>query len=1552
MAEPQQNIVDEEATPVVEQPETGQSPVVVAGNNQMAMPSDTEAPVTVREIEQADISKRQQQTVAAPTFDDVVKQIQETGKAATIANVPITPEILQSLGQADLLNLRTAYKYSQPTAEEVTAEPFTLATGEFDEEAAQRQNSSVYGQLYRNHAVRKDVRGILKKSGLEEDIIGTVTNNMVLGSGMYELTQRLAEGGRFVTNIPDFVTNVLPATGVAMYKSGSLLPVGPAFRAEYDAASSAWRENYFSWRDDVRNKVPGATMARYYNETIHDILEKNRDTVAKFQEAGRPLPADLEDFNYEELAYEKDADGNVLMSESGEPVKRRFVSEANAYDIMDASFRSLSRAEQYATIIGEETFYGLLTGGAGMMAASDRIRKIRRFKNDPRFADALRGIDDPERIIEIVGEFETIDKADKFLQIGLAQNRTSNQLKQVNTRVKALDGELLRIKNLNDDDLVDVLLPDGTIAEKKLTAGKYRSQIAGERAQLKSTRMRSFTTGRVLPYIKDATETSFYIGLGTGLARDYGFVFDSPEANEAFGNVFMSVGGYRMFNYGAKKMARQTLSGASGVARKVQGKTGVYDIIRNTVAAIPVVGDIAVDKTVENIQTVLGRTLEGDELTAVKNTVYFYKNMKPEMRQQSLSYMQEGFETHERWISRFPMEKQADARKYLEQAFSGYSGILTLAAAGELNRRQIDLNTLSKYDLAGMEDDLRSMENSFRVTQLALDELANLSSDVDSLATRKVIETFVNTRREGLERLRNEIKDVNRQRLDALGDLETHIITMSDEGIDQETLKILQSYRGSLTESLGEVVDQAKQVKKQRDDLNVRIDTAIYSARKVRDTKYHEPSVNKMLETLLYGVQRRISLRGQQIYRPAIEFAKNQKPFDMKPVVMSLTAGQGESRLIRFFGPQSELFQGRAGQEARQAFIEVAHETVPRSDIAEMRSVLMKKAGSDSALRDRIENMDDLDIVVEMMSRKPDFNPFMTQDPYNMELIRRAFATTAHGYTRSGDAANARIFSSFVESLDAEIARQNPQLDEILTKTRTAYEAEVGVPRTANLYLDQLYQGRQRVLPAHVTGTRGGMSLQGIYAQGRDPLSIMKQWSDEVGSLLKPGPVGNVEGVRQATEQLMFVLGRHVNGQYVFDLTSEAGRLEYKQFSDAMTEVIYNTLGADFLKKHKKIAGTVPRISGGAATALLESIDDSMDAITVGFIRDPNTRKIEYEPALDLFEAVTAHNSFVDALKTQPEVAEAFKDLQQKFKTYKRKASSTIAAATDLEMSSINIMDNILGDFTATKFYDQFIRTGEGGGLRQLKTSFLAAAQAQGMSSKDANRMFKEVTTAYTIQGIYEAAGRSAVAGATVTKDVAKTVDEVFESPQEILRQLESEGVRDALSQVLDDDQIGLITDTMRIINDSSYAVSAKGAIGDYKKPGIAANVSRVWNGVKGFVSPVYIATEYMFTAAKAGQISIFKLTMQNKEAAQIIHKMMATPDLMTRTDFEKFEVIATNYIFSELGPRIEELNAIDENGGVIILAEQTAAEAKEAVVETGEAALDLTKELLGATTP
>ena len=1488
-------------------------------------------------IEMADVAKRREAAATKPDFATFIKNIQTTGTSADLGDIPITPEVVEGIqvneqtgeitgDETLLLNLETMYDMEGFAPKEGEKIPFETASGKFDHATAKNYPELV-PKLIQNFEGRKGIRRVLRQQDIPDNVNELITDNIDFSVG-YQVAQRLAEAGRFTgTQIPDFLIMMMgvpntpgmsPTTPtnpvIASIMNSGSMPGTDAFNAEYAVQSEKFRKNYFDFEGWVRSTIPAATLGSYYNEAIHNLLEEK-----------------YEGEEYENLAFERDiTTGELLKDANGDNIKKQFVTEKTAYEINNITYNSLNRWEQFSTIIGEETLYGILTGGSSIVGGAAKIKELQRLKTVPKYKNVLRGVDDPEQIQQIVVQYDKRFKADRFFDAGLAQYRTNTELRTLNNRMNEITDQIDNLNARPEALSESVRLPSVTgTGEVELTKGQHLQRLDAELKQLRGVRNRAILSARVAPYLKDATETAGAIAVMTSVFKEFN-IFGDPETDEAFGNLFASLGGYRPVLYGARNLrSKGAVAGASRISNKVAMP---ITMIRDTIARIPIVGELAVDTTVENINQFL-RTTRNKDLTQlekrhVRTIVEFYKKLKPEDRKAALQAQSETFDLVERFASRFKTpEMQSKARQRMLDVYEHTSGILSLVAAGQLNNsKSLDLKALSKHDIRDMEDNLRSQQNLITLAEDAIDELTGMAGGVDDVANREIIEGWVRSRQQGLDRIKEEINKTNTERKNNIDAMQDYVLNFGEYGLDDGTIASFLSYRNTLDNSLGEVLDKNNIVKSMNNSIDNRIDTALKAAKRIRNKTGHKASVNKLIETYVMGQDAKIRAAGDAIFDEPRRFANqldsSGEPLvrlDIKPFIETFSKGRGIDGVKRFFGTESEVFFGRHGEKAREAFENILHANFSVTDFAEFRQQLLTKTTT-NAQKDKIRSMDDLEIAIAMMEKNPNFNPFRTVDPMDMELIRRTFKRTASSYAKEGNKELAREFGSFVNKIDEYVTETNPEWAALIETARKKYEATVGVPTTSGLYLDNLYNKSERRLPASVVGKTGGMTLRNVYRDKWEPVQLFDEYSKSISELFMPGAKGRPADVQQLTDRLVYSFGKYKDGRYVFDVTTPEGQAHLEQFRDIMRETLISTIGTNTLEKYKKVKSkTRPTaLAGQKGSEFLQDIDKTMEAMMIPV--DYGGGKIVMEPVADMMDVVEASTSLSRAIKEQPLVAKAFGQLKDRFAEFKKTAVQELDASKERQLTALKNIEGLAGDLNAKDFVEKYIFSGEGGGVEMLKEAVQKTAIASGKDPAEAVSEFQKIISIYTIQGVYELAGVQAVGGKVIrgAGDEGRLVAKQIQSPEKALMALDNDATRRAVESAIGEDATLFLVDMLRVMNESTHVVRAATQTNDYKGISEAGVVSRLWNGIKGFVSPVYIATEYMLTAAKAGRISLMKLAVQDNEAAIILHKMISNPNLMTTQDFNKFEQIAENYVFTELAMQGQELILTDEEMPVV----------------------------------
>ena len=1513
---------------------------------------------SVTKLEAEDVAARKEAAATKPDFKSFIQNIQTSGTPGMLEvggkKIPITSGIANSIkideetGQLTgdpklLLNLQTMYKLSgqAPTTGVVT--PYETAAGQFDIEAANKTEEQV-PKLFRQYNARKQILPILEKAQVPQEVQQTIIENLDF-SVKNGVLQRLAEAGRFVgKEAPDFLIMMRgfdPTTAfntemnpvLATIRESGALPGTAEFNAEYEIQSEKFRDKYLDFKGWMNDNIPAATLGRYYDEQIHRILEEQ-------------LPPE----EYEKLAYERDVDGEIITAENGDKIKASFIPESVAYEMNDATFDAMHPAAQGFAIVAEESLYGFLGGAVRTAEGLKRVEDILELAKLPKYKHLLQGLDNPRDIQMVLERYESRAKADTFFQAGIEQYETNRTLKDIDDRLAQIQDTIDNMANRADSDIVKVpsLVGEGTV---DLPKADHLRRLDAEAKQLKQTRRRAQVSGRVFPYIQDVGEASTAIGVVTALGREYG-PFDDENANEAAFNLAASLGLYRPLVYGTRNLAAKgAVAGASRLSNTVAMP---MTMIRDVISSIPITGPIMTDRTLENIEQFLGRKFNQEERRHYRTVIEFYKKLKPEDRASALTSQRETFELIERYASKFQNPERM--RKLILDTYEHTSGIVSLIAAGQLNdgARTLDLKKLSKYDIDDMESNLKSQQNHVSLAEEALRELREGVSNIANPLDRAVIQGFVDSKVRGLEVVKNKVNADNRHRLRNLKNLENHIIKFGYNGADAGTLASLNKYRTTLTEAttgadeLGVVLDKAENVKNMKRALQARVDIALKKAESLRGKPGYEAALDKAVEELVNTTRTDKYLIGDDIFNGVREIAKVTGPIDIKNVVMELADGRGAEGLKRFFGPDSDLWRSSEAVDAEDAFIRILNQSISATDIAELRSQLLKKAktGPEAGkIQDKIKNMSDLDIALELMEKNPDFNPFVASDPFDLELLRRQFKRAEYDVTKRGG--DAQPYRKFVRLLDETIASQDERLATAFGDARTAYEIRVGTPTTETMYIDNLIKNRARLLSNDIVLEDG--SLTSIYNKGFNPTQIFDELGDGFANALAPLSTGNRVNLKDLTNKLVYSFGEYdpATKRFVFDESTEEGAARLEDVRNIIRAVVQTKMGPDFLKKYKRVKSrTVPEaLVGEQSKELLNDIDMLVKDAVFPVKQADGT--IVNEAIFDPMEILEVSKPLQQVIREQPLVRKAFEELKAKVDNFKQNQQEAIAAKKDADMSAIKMMENVLGITDHKSFFENFIISGEGGSLKNAKNAVVRIAEAEGRDPKEALKQFQDIAALYTIQGFFNMAGVQAKKGKLIRPEGAepKLVAMEIAAPERALEALMDPDTRAAAKEVMGEETYMFFEDTLRIMNESTHIVRAATQTNDYKGIQTAGIVSRLWNGIKGFVSPIYIATEFLLTSAKAGQISIMKLAVQDKEAAIILHKMINQQ--MTKKDMDKFELIATNYIISELGVQGMEMSLTGEDMPIVSAAKEAGPEAVQKAKDLGKAALDTGQSIL-----
>jgi len=1478
---------------------------------------DASGKTEAERLRAADIAARREFQATEPvTFDAWAQGIMDKDGVGFLGKTPVDAALLKQAQtdirlKADLIGKYESNMPTAPNADVVTA--FTTASGTFDEPAfKQAVGEDRYIELLpKAQRVQKAQQELLKtfdSMGMAPEVADLLANDILQYRGVAKETfARFKEAGRGLgMALPDFVFLTLPSAVSASIKTGDL-PGGAEFMSEYDIKKQDWENFYSGWKNTLTENLPALDAADSFNASIHTALAKK-----------------YEGDEYENLAFERTSAGEFALDEDGQRIKKQFVKPENVQVMIDSTYNTLSKWEKFGVDVSEEGIWAAATGPIGMARGAKRVSNVMSYKNSPKFGPMLKDVNDPEEILDIVNRNGAKEKADSYFKLGVVQYRVDSEIKYANDRVREIDIELKSPKTTDD----------------------MRRELSAEKTQLVNTVRGARFTGKTIPYVKDVGESAIIIGAGTALGRELNLFSDDPETSAAISNMLMSFGGYRL-GYGAKGLGKKVLSAGGGAIK--YGVPTIWEMGKEIAGNIPLAGPIFVEGTLKNIENAMGTVFNAQQQENIRNIIKLHQNLNPNTRAQSLRHMDETADLHARVLNRVRPENRDRFNELLLKSYGNTFGIVSLAAAGELNRGKIDLDTLSKFDLQDMEADFTDMEKSFLVAGESLAEMKNMVLDIDDIASQKIVKDYIGKVESGLTRLQERVRKTNQDRLNNLDNLEKYVIKFGPrENLDEDMLNALEAHRRAVSKLAGVVYNPIDFLQKANKQLGESVDDSLKRARLLRDKPGHVDALNEATSALVLSKKNRFKMVGEQIYKLPRELAQKSGPISLKPLVDDIIASQGVDGVKRFFSESSLLYTGSEGSSVRRAMESMVETSISKKNMNELRNKLIDAAET-GAEKNRFREMGNLDIAVEMMSAKgpdgqllnPDFNPFMAADPYDLELVRRAFSRAKSTFYSSSEFEKAAEYGKFIDRLDSVVESQaSTEYFTAITDARKSYEMEVGLPQSPKLLLDKYEKTKVR----RVNELGFGMKFKNVYSE--NPVAIFDDFAEATIGALMPTKTGKMFG--PSKNKLPLIVDNMVanfgtfsekNGEFVFDLTTEKGKEGFQELQDILKEVVYSRTGATFLEKYRAVKrpGQPAGLAGSINPELANYADDVTQDLGVSFILEEGGDVVKL-PILDVTEAVSVKEDLITSIQKSPVVKNAFEKLKIEFSDFEKGAKATISELNERDKRTYDLFEKATRSMSSKEFADKFIFTPEGGELAVLKERVTGVLIASGMKPQDADDSFQTVATYYTMSGLFEKAGRGGVSGRVMSRAAGEKLTETFFSPQEALAELQKPGVRKNLEEILDPEHIDFLEDTMQLLNDSKTAVNVRGATGDYIGIGLAGKVSRIYNAVKGVVNPAYIASEYAITAAKAGKISMMKLALQDKTAARLIHKFLKTPNLIGGNDLAKFDNILKNFLFTELAQEGQKI-ALDGEGDLIPGVYEVGEAAVETVVDTADSA-------------
>lgn len=1433
-----------------------ENPVIL---DESVNPPVTEDRVSVPEAAMADIEAQKK----GFTMQDVL-----SGKVKEVGDIFITSELLEDLKTDDDLYanvLSAVEQYGTPPAEMgETVKPFMR--GEDIRIPPTISNPQDIDEATRLAEAKNAVDLLIRDTVPNATVRQVVVNKMLPGTFMDDIKARAGEVARGVVTLPSLAwvygTNALDAYS----ESGN---DWEGFKSALAARSPEIQRDMDKHMDFIAKSGLQPTLARNMDEIIREDLQAQVENGTLSQE------------KFDEIAFE------IV---DGEKKERRIIDEETAYSLMQINNDGLSMPERLSGILFEQAITG---GAAGMGKTAKGVAeadKVLAFKKNPKYAAALEGVENPVQIAKIVNAQDNKVKVNrKFLEIGTRQKRVDATV------------EKARI----DRDKIGQELDNMRMSGISVDSTEYKVKLA-EYNRVDSRLTSAIFTGKTIPLVTETTTNLAIIGAGQAAAREVlPWAFDmDPMAAEGIGALTMSLGGLAVTKYVGRGLGRGVVS----VMEYAPGS--VSDSIVSSLDFIAFNKGIFKDRTIADYEAEAGVTLTTQQKRGLRYTTRLMENMTEEGRETVLDAAEQYLELRQRIVGKFPIEKQQEASRLFNLSFAQASAISPLAAMNRMATNKISTRSLQKLDYRETQEFQEMLEKQSTITEEALANFQKMVDETPEMMGRQDVQTMIDNARSAVDTSKANLRLQNEQHLSALDSLEATMFDDISTDIPDDFFTQLHLTRKELHGRLGKAFDEKAEIlrlqKVFEDGLSDRM-TVVEDMR--GKGKAYQVALANATEDFMDTHLASIYAQGRAAYSKVDEFAEGRPPVDMTPAVNNLLSKMGETDIMTLFSPSGDFFSGKLGKQAMKVFEGMVDRTFEKQEIADMKSLL-------SANGYDVDRMTNVEVALRIQDSSEFMSVFSQAKPYEVEVMRRTFRDYARKLSYRGDRDLSSEYASFANELEG-ILKQDKEMYDLLSQARLDYRSEVGDRLRKDSIVKQVDMSREGA--EKVSKSKDEM-YKFRYSGRINPVSAFKNVGDTI-SKIGQGGIGAGDARKELPrmiENIAMDFGERVDGQNVFDLTTETGRTKFEGLRRVINEHVYSRWAEGTIENMKlpepatgPVSGRLAERIGGYNFKTREGWNEISDLTTV---QVKTEKGVVSMPLTDLEEIVSNQKDISDLIQDNAAVKKRYNEWAKDITDSRSEMTRSINTAIGNQTDALNQMKAVTGEISPSDFYNTYILNGSPTKLPSLRKSTTEAMRdSLNISLQEAEKSFDAATKSLIARGLQERGGLVPVKGRTIRSVKERNkVARVLATPEQMLDDIDRN--RELFEQVLSREHIEYMEDLGGFLNmaaDSAAAPSAASA-GMYS---MTEGLSRLYNISRGMVSPLYVTSEFAVRLAASANVEIMQLAFQNEDAARIMTNMFKYPELVTSKDVGMFNTYLNEFVLTELtkqGANLAALTAVE----------------------------------------
>lgn len=954
----------------------------------------------------------------------------------------------------------------------------------------------------------------------------------------------------------------------------------------------------------------------------------------------------------------------------------------------------------------------------------------------------------------------------------------------------------------------------------------------------------------------------------------------------------------------------------------------------NLFADVPLVGIFARNIAEGRDAAQLRKTLESEGMTVTDETVrsyhafkQIYSNLKPEFR----SRVDRAFENYGETMDSIETNMRNSLDQQGNRVFSD----------GDIDETMSSLH-LSLAQASGLSP-LIAIQQSYGgalTPGMMLDDkkmdtvLAAMTAEEDAYASLGRIQEVISKKIQGKSGVNPELNDQLQKFLEESASL----IQRGEEGLSlkrQELNRHLRNFsKGAMTDIDDQTVDRIvelktlllpKEIRSTVDEARLVQETAVEvmegarqqarglagSSANMADSEVVQ-AARSIADTLFDAEMGTKYALGKIEYRKIDRYASDKGAFiDLRSVAEQLmnVASDFEGREFKYlFGGGSEFFEGMGGR-AQRAFESAAKRGLSDTyadGLGEMMAAGGYKNYTEAAL-DLFQGDDAATAFKATVSE--------TEDLYR---AFRDFEATKKGISASG-----AVDKKFSRIVDEVYAQTDPELSTMIGTARSRWQETVGYQTD----IGTLGGDAQRSLVRrNVKDMRPGEGKHRYKSLSKAPHAPFVRISNDIVKYINEPSADKREEIMariiDQRDRIMYFAGGATftkdtkGGEYGFDVSSAQRRrnadtvstlletlvakklaLSYEtQITSAMD--VAQTLGRPITREEaiKRISAKGDYDFGRAAR--LTKVED---ALRVPIQDGADVSTYNRRPLLESTNIRGWTRNFDELLEKDKNVRQEFNKIRDEIND--QGSELNIAARDEIARSQ-----KILGtDETFTglikdpaKFFDVVFENATVGSIENVVDNFVR----QGMDETEVRR-----SLAYMYQrGFFEKMGSQVEFphGATGTTTT-------FREPQMLADYVYTDRKAEVMRAVLGDEHF----EDMKLFADYSRMVIGDGAgfrsAPDIRAMSLDSLFSRVFNIARGLVSIPYVATEVTGRMMLLRKQKMLRLAMSDRQAADILAKIVKNPDEISRADLELLTLRTKIYLAKGIFESGGEIPALDE---------------------------------------